>query len=72
MGKNIALFIIMVFLLACQNQGYKPEGLTKLSHQGIKDRVKKGIKPNPYVIVKNQKGEIISSDSISKIKDIEK
>jgi hypothetical protein len=64
--------LIIVFLSACNSKTYEPEGLTKLSDTELIERAKQKI-PNDMgtLVIKNEKGEILSIDSIQKIQNPE-
>lgn len=66
MKYKIHIFsLLILFLSSCQNKGYKPEGLTKLSDTEIIDRAKQKRFPEMETVVfKNDEGEILKADSI--------
>ncbi|TXE14925.1 hypothetical protein ES692_17560 [Psychroserpens burtonensis] len=72
MKYKILIFSLFIALSACQEKNYKPNGLTKLSHSEIIERVKKKDFPNiDSIVYKNENGQIITLDSIKKIPNIQ-
>ena len=64
--------LLIVFLSACNNKPYEPEGLTKLSDNQLIERAKQRVANDMgTLVVKNEKGEILSVDSIQKIQNPE-
>lgn len=61
----------VIFILSCAEQPYTPKDLRKLTHEEIEARVRRGIMPNPNLVLKNEQGKIITADSIPHITDIE-
>ncbi|HKL91029.1 MAG TPA: DUF6624 domain-containing protein [Allomuricauda sp.] len=62
--------LLIVLLSSCNNGEYKPEGLTKLSDTELIERAKQKKFPEIKTLVfKNEKGEILSLDSIQKIQN---
>lgn len=70
--NRLILFMLFVFLLhSCKESTYVPNGLRKLSDEELIERSKKSYPPNLDIRVSNQRGEIIPSDSINKIPNVE-
>lgn len=68
MNYKILIFSLLIFLSACQEKVYKPNGLTKLTNSEIIEKAKQKDFPNiETVVYKNEKGEIIPTDSLQKI-----
>lgn len=64
------LGLLVAALIACNNKTYEPLGLSKLTGPEIVERATQGIFPDPAaLVVKNEKGEAISIDSVQKIPD---
>ncbi|MEX0996327.1 MAG: DUF6624 domain-containing protein [Flavobacteriaceae bacterium] len=62
--------LLIVFLNSCKDNAYNPEGLTKLSDTELIDRAKQKKFPDlEALVVKNEKGEIISLDSVRNIQN---
>ena len=68
---SVLFFTFSLMLCSCQNENYYPKNLRKLSSEEKIYRAKIGILPNPEIIVKNQKGKVITPDSIANIQNIE-
>ena len=61
-----------MFLSACYNKPYEPEGLTKLSDNQLIERAKQRVTNDMgTLVVKNEKGEVLSVDSIQKIQNLD-
>ena len=73
MKHTIYIFsFLILFLSSCSDKGYKPEGLTKLSDAELIERAKQKRYPDrETVVIKNEKGEIISADSLQKTPNAE-
>lgn len=71
MNHKILFFSLLILVSSCQTVD-KPTDLSKLSHSEIIKRVKNKDFPNrDTIIYKNEKGDIISTDSLLKIEDPE-
>jgi len=67
-------FIVFLSLAACQQKPttYVPKGLIKLSNEEMIERAKNGnLGKAEEVILKNEKGEIISRESLAKMANLE-
>lgn len=72
MNYKILLFGLFIIFSACKESTYEPNGLTKLTHSEIIEKAKNKDFPNANtVLYKNEKGEIISTDSLQNISNIE-
>ncbi len=70
----LLLFTLLLSMAACQQKSttYVPKGLTKLSDEEMIERAKNGnLGKAEDVVLKDEKGAIISRASLAKIKDIE-
>ena len=62
--------LFIVFLSSCKDKTYEPEGLTKLSDTELIERAKQKKFPESETLVfRNEKGELLSLDSIQKIQN---
>ena len=72
MNYKILIFSLLFVLSACNDSPYKPDGLTKLTNSEIIEKAKKKDFPKMETVTyKNEKGEVISTDSLQKIPNIE-
>lgn len=73
MRYKIYIFILFtIIVLACKQKEYQPQGLTKLTDSELIERAKEKRFPEIGTITyKNQKGDIISMDSIQQLSNIE-
>ena len=70
--KTFICSLLIVFLSACYNKPYEPEGLTKLSDNQLIERAKQRVTNDMgTLVVKNEKGEVLSVDSIQKIQNLD-
>lgn len=70
----LLLFIFLLSIAACQQKSttYVPKGLTKLSDEEMIERAKNGnLGKAEEVVLKNEKGEVISRESIGKMPDLD-
>lgn len=69
--KRIFLFCFVLLLLSCKEESYKPEGLHFVTQEEIIEMVKDGRFPSgDHTLIKNERGEIISRDSILNIPNL--
>lgn len=72
MNCKILLFSVFLVFTACKEKSYEPDGLTKLTDSELIERAKQKNFPDIETIVyRNEKGDIISADSVQKIFTIE-
>lgn len=73
MNMKIKLFLLLVLLIcmACGDKPYTPEGLTKVSNEEITDWIiNKNFPSQTDPVYKNERGEILPTDSIRKIPNL--
>ena len=72
MKKMIFLFTILL-LFSCKKETYKPDGLHLITQEEMIEMVREKRFPvGDNTLIKNEKGEIISRDSIIKIPNLSK
>jgi hypothetical protein len=72
-SSPLILIVLSFILLNCSEQNYKPDEYRKLTMEELKEfAIKKKLFNNDLAVYKNEDGEIISFDSISRIKDYKK
>jgi len=70
----LLLFTFLLSMAACQQKSttYVPKGLTKLSDEEMIERAKNGnMGKAEEVILKNEKGEILSRETIGAMPDLD-
>ena len=69
------IFVVILFLtilISCTSKTYEPEGLTKLSDTELIERAKQKKFPDIQTLIfKNEKGELLSLDSIQRIQNLD-
>lgn len=69
--KKIIFLITILLLFSCKKDTYKPEGLHLITQEEMIEMVREKRFPvGDNTLIKNEKGEIISRDSIIKIPNL--
>ena len=69
--KKIIFLITILLLFSCKQEAYKPEGLHLITQEDMIEMVREKRFPvGDNTLIKNEKGEIISRDSIIKIPNL--
>lgn len=64
--------LFLTILISCTSKTYEPEGLTKLSDTELIERAKQKKFPDIQTLIfKNEKGELLSLDSIQRIQNLD-
>ncbi len=72
MRNKFLIFSFLLLYVCCKEATYSPDGLTKLTEEQLIERAKNKDFPSLKTIVyKNEKGEVISTDSVQKIPNME-
>ena len=63
--------IIILLLISCKQEAYKPEGLSLITPEEMIEMVRdKRFPVGDNTVIKNEKGEVISRDSVIKIPNL--
>lgn len=69
--KNVIFLCIALLIISCKKETYKPEGLNLISQEDMIEMVRDGRFPvGDNTVIKNEKGEVISRDSVMKIPNL--
>lgn len=69
--KNLFWIFTIFLLISCKQDTYKPEGLTLITEEDMIEMIKDRRFPmGDNTVVKNEKGEIITRDSLVKIPNL--
>ena len=66
------IFLITIFLfISCKEEAYKPEGLSFITREEMVEMIRdKRFPVGDNTVIKNEKGEVISRDSVIKIPNL--
>ena len=69
--KKIIFVCLAILMISCKEEKYKPEGLHLITQEEMIEMVSEGRFPSgDHTVIKNEKGEVISRDSILNIPNL--
>lgn len=69
--KKIIFVFIVFLLISCKEEAYKPEGLHLVTQEEMIEMVRDARFPvGDNTVIKNERGEVISRDSVMKIPNL--